>query len=150
MERTNTSNHPGEPRGPFHEYRGGDMSRRAFLDRAGRFSAVGLSAASMLELELLTPAEASAQQARQGQVGRSISEPNRFDYLPINDRPVIKWPNNARVAFWVAPNMEFFEYLPQSRPTQPDVPSYARNDYGNRVGFWRMLEVFKRNGTRAC
>jgi hypothetical protein len=29
--------------------------------------------------------------------------PSRFDYAPINDRPIIKWPNNARVAFWIAP-----------------------------------------------
>ena len=27
------------------------------------------------------------------------SPPNRFDYSPIIDRPVIKWPNNARVAY---------------------------------------------------
>ena len=47
--------------------------------------------------------------------------PHRFDYAPINDRPIIKWPNGARVAFWVAPNMEFFEYLPENRPTQPDI-----------------------------
>ena len=60
--------------------------------------------------------------------------PGRFDYAPINDRPIIKWPENARVAFWVAPNMEFFEYLPQNRPTQPDIPLYSRMDYGNRVG----------------
>ena len=60
--------------------------------------------------------------------------PGRFDYAPINDRPIIKWPNNARVAFWVAPNMEFFEYLPENRPTQPDIPLYSRMDYGNRVG----------------
>ena len=76
--------------------------------------------------------------------------PDRFDYLPINDRPAIKWPNNARVAFWVAPNMEFFEYLPLARPNQPDVPSYARNDYGNRAGFWRMQEVFHKNKITPC
>ena len=76
--------------------------------------------------------------------------PNRFEYLPANDRPVIKWPNNARVAFWVAPNMEHYEYLPLSRPTQPDVPSYSRNDYGNRQGFWRMLEVFNKNKITPC
>jgi hypothetical protein len=35
--------------------------------------------------------------------------PGRFDYAPINDRPIIRWPGNARVAFWVAPNMEFYE-----------------------------------------
>src|SRR5256885_14840800 len=67
--------------------------------------------------------------------------PGRFEYAPINDRPIIKWPNNARVAFWVAPNMEFFEYLPHNRSTQPDIPHYSRMDYGNRVGFWRMPVV---------
>jgi allantoinase len=38
--------------------------------------------------------------------------PNRVDYLPMIDRPIIKWPDNARVAFWVAPNIEHYEYLP--------------------------------------
>jgi hypothetical protein len=76
--------------------------------------------------------------------------PGRFDYAPINDRPIIKWPNNARVAFWVAPNMEFFEYLPENRPTQPDIPFYSRMDYGNRVGFWRMLDVLNKHKLRAC
>jgi allantoinase len=76
--------------------------------------------------------------------------PGRFDYAPIIERPIIKWPGNARVAFWVAPNMEFFEYLPENRPTQPDIPYYSRMDYGNRVGFWRMLEVLNKNNVRAC
>ena len=64
--------------------------------------------------------------------------------------PIIRWPDNARVAFWVAPNMEFFEYLPENRPTQPDIPHYSRMDYGNRVGFWRMLEVLNKHKVRAC
>ena len=76
--------------------------------------------------------------------------PNRFDYSPITDRPKITWPNNARVAFWVAPNIEHWEYLPLSRPNKPDVPHYTRNDYGNRVGFWRMLDVLNANKVRAC
>ena len=76
--------------------------------------------------------------------------PDRFEYAPINNRPIIKWPNNARVAFWIAPNMEFFEYLPQSRPDRPDVPNVARGDYGNRVGFWRMLDVLNKHKVRAC
>ncbi len=46
--------------------------------------------------------------------------------------------------------MEFFEYMPESRPTQPDVPFYTRMDYGNRVGFWRMLDVLDKNNIRAC
>src|SRR5256886_4838184 len=76
--------------------------------------------------------------------------PGRFDYAPITERPVIKWPNGARVAFWVAPNMEFFEYLPENRPTQPDIPHYSRMDYGNRVGFWRMLDLLNKHKVRAC
>src|SRR6266851_1191556 len=76
--------------------------------------------------------------------------PGRFDYAPITERPIIRWPGNARVAFWVAPNMEFFEYLPENRPMQPDIPHYSRMDYGNRVGFWRMLEVLNKHKVRAC
>lgn len=39
--------------------------------------------------------------------------PDRVDYSPIVDRPVIKWPNGARVAVWIAPNVEHYEYLPE-------------------------------------
>jgi allantoinase len=79
-----------------------------------------------------------------------VLAPGRFDYAPINQRPTIRWPNNARVAFWVAPNMEFFEYTPLRSPNQPDIPFYARMDYGNRAGFWRMLDVLNKHGVRAC
>ena len=75
-------------------------------------------------------------------------EPNRFDYLPMIDRPIIRWPNEARVALWIAPNVEHYEYLPPQAPfdpwprtPHPDVQQYSLRDYGNRVGFWRMLEV---------
>ena len=75
--------------------------------------------------------------------------PNRFDYSPLIDRPIIKWPNNARVALWVAPNLEHYEYTPHTRLDRPDVPTYSRQDYGNRVGFWRMAEVLDKHKVRA-
>ena len=28
--------------------------------------------------------------------------------FPINDRPVLRWPNGARLAVWIIPNIEFF------------------------------------------
>src|SRR5205807_1910805 len=31
-----------------------------------------------------------------------------YPYVPINDRPVLKWPNGARLAVWIIPNIEFF------------------------------------------
>ena len=75
--------------------------------------------------------------------------PDRVDYSPIIDRPIIKWPRGARVALWIAPNVEHYEYLPQSnklrnpwpRMPHPDVQQYSHRDYGNRIGFWRLLEV---------
>lgn len=77
---------------------------------------------------------------------------DRFEYSPIIDRPIIKWPNNARVAFWVSPNVEHYEYLPPPQKVQnpwprtphPDVQGYCYREYGNRIGFWRMLEVTDR------
>ena len=82
--------------------------------------------------------------------------PDRVDYSPIIDRPVIKWPDNARVALWVAPNIEHYEYLPDydgirnpwPRTPYPDAQQYGYRDYGNRVGFWRMLEVMDRYGIK--
>jgi allantoinase len=73
----------------------------------------------------------------------------RVIYSPIIDRPKIRWPNNARVAFWISPNAMFYEYQPPAnalrdpwpRTPHPDVRSYGHQDYGNRVGFWRMLDI---------
>jgi len=81
--------------------------------------------------------------------GVKLLEPNRFEYSPIVKRPTIRWPDNARVAVWVSPNIEHYEYLPPynqyrnawARTPHPDVRDYSYRDYGNRVGFWRMLEV---------
>ena len=77
--------------------------------------------------------------------------PHRIDYSPMVGRPVIRWPGDARVALWIAPNVEHYEYLPPqphtawpSRAPEPDVQQYSLRDYGNRVGFWRMLEVLDR------
>ena len=78
-----------------------------------------------------------------------------YDYLPYDKRPKIPWPNGARVAFWVAPNIEFYELNPPKNPTRsawprpvPDVLDYSYRDYGNRAGFQRMMEAMDRCGVR--
>ena len=56
--------------------------------------------------------------------------PDRFDYVPLTDRPVLKWPGGARVAFWIAPNVEHYEYLPPPsdiRNPWPRVPHPDRH-----------------------
>lgn len=124
---------------------GDGITRRRFLDRAGKLGVAGFVTGPMLET--MWPGAAAAQTFA---ATASPLAPDRFDYLPIVDRPVIRWPNNARVALWVAPNVEWYEYTPLSRPTQPDIPSYSYHDYGNRIGFWRMLDVMDKHSIRCC
>ena len=82
-------------------------------------------------------------------------DPGYYDYWPYENRPKIKWPNGARVAFWVAPNIEFYELDPPANPLRkawptphPSVPGYAIRDYGNRVGHERQMKVLDRFGVR--
>lgn len=78
-------------------------------------------------------------------------EPQLYDYLPSIDRPKIHWPGAARVAVWVAPNIEHYEYDPPANPVRtamprpaPDLNWLTLRDYGNRAGVWRMMEVMDR------
>jgi peptidoglycan/xylan/chitin deacetylase (PgdA/CDA1 family) len=76
----------------------------------------------------------------------------RYAYSAITDRPDFSWPEGRRLAVYLGMNLECFEFgaglgaeLAPGGP-QPDVLNYAWRDYGNRVGAWRMLEMFDRLG----
>jgi allantoinase len=85
------------------------------------------------------------------------SDLDLYDYWPYESRPKIVWPNGARIAVWVAPNIEFYELNPPSNPKRaawprpyPDVLTYSSRDYGNRAGHSRLLDVmdkYKLRGT---
>ncbi len=74
----------------------------------------------------------------------------RYAYSPITARADFAWPEGRRLAVYVALNLEHFafgeglgaELAPGGPP--PDVLNYAWRDYGNRVGAWRLLELFDR------
>ncbi len=76
-------------------------------------------------------------------------DPNLVTYSPILSRPQLRWPNGARVAVWIVPNIEHYEYQPKyqrirdpwPRSPHPDVLGYAQRDYGNRVGLWRLFDL---------
>jgi allantoinase len=78
---------------------------------------------------------------------------DRYDYSPIVRRPPLKWPNNAKVALMVAPNIEFFHIdkaIPGTPSAKlPDVTAYALRDYGSRIGVFRMMDVLDKHGIRA-
>ncbi len=71
-------------------------------------------------------------------------------YAPVTTRPKVQWPHGKRLAFWIVPNVEFYEYTPPAAlgretwdrvPSHPDVREYGFRDYGNRVGIWRMTDL---------
>jgi len=73
---------------------------------------------------------------------------DRYDYVPITRRADYRWPNGTRLAVYIGLNLEHFAFgeglgaeLAPGGP-QPDVLNYAWRDYGNRVGAWRMRDLF--------
>lgn len=79
-----------------------------------------------------------------------------YDYSPITRRPQLRWPNGARVAFYIGLNIEHFEVdKPSTSLVQltthltPDPLNYGWRDYGVRVGIWRLMDSLDRLGIRA-
>ena len=83
----------------------------------------------------------------------------RITYSAIKDRPRLALPSGGRLAVWVIVNIEEWnprETMPRTVLTPPaggsplpDIPNWAWHEYGNRVGFWRMLDVLDRFKIRA-
>lgn len=72
----------------------------------------------------------------------------RYPYSALPERPVFDWPGGKRLAVYFALNLETFSFGEglgaKLTPTlgEPDVLNYAWRDYGNRVGAWRMRDLF--------
>jgi len=74
-----------------------------------------------------------------------------YAYDAIIDRAPLTWPDGARIAFWVVPNIEAFPLdvlVPGGLDHVPDVSAWGRRDYGNRVGVFRMMAAMARHGVR--
>jgi peptidoglycan/xylan/chitin deacetylase (PgdA/CDA1 family) len=72
---------------------------------------------------------------------------DRFPYSPIRERPDFTWPGGKRVAVHIAINLEHFIFggggVNLDRDTAPpNHRSYLWREYGNRVGIWRLLDLF--------
>ena len=78
-----------------------------------------------------------------------IQPNNRFSYEPISERPDFKWPDDKRLAVYVAIGVEHFSYgtgmgIPYSDGMDhPNSYNYGWREYGNRVGAWRLIELFE-------
>jgi allantoinase len=73
---------------------------------------------------------------------------DRYGYSPLPERQLYTWPHGKRLAIYFANNIEYFAFrdgigsdsavtgAPQTQR------NYAWRDYGNRVGIWRMFDLF--------
>lgn len=82
----------------------------------------------------------------------------KYPYSAIPDRGILKWPNDKRLAIIITINLETWDLikdttkpyyaggpsiLPDLLPGNvPDFPNYMWREYGQRVGVWRLFEVF--------
>lgn len=74
----------------------------------------------------------------------------RYDFWPIHQPAPFHWPEGRGLAFYTALNLECYgfgeglvdELVPSPGPG-PDVINHAWLDYGNRVGAYRLLDLFR-------
>ncbi|MCX7373398.1 MAG: polysaccharide deacetylase family protein, partial [Alphaproteobacteria bacterium] len=71
----------------------------------------------------------------------------RYPFSALPDRAVWEWPNGARLAAYVAVNLEAFPFaeglgVPLANPLpEPDIVNFGWRDWGNRVGVWYLLDT---------
>lgn len=89
----------------------------------------------------------------------------QYDFVPLPERQPLKWPNGARLALILTINLEYWDLLkdgtdpyyaggppvvPDPLPANvPDFTNYSWREYGQRVGVWRMIDVFDQAGVPA-
>ncbi|WP_025138695.1 polysaccharide deacetylase family protein [Achromobacter sp. DH1f] len=73
---------------------------------------------------------------------------DRYPYSAIVERGNYDWPGGKRLAVYIGLNIEHFAFgagrghhLGTELP-QPDARGFAWRDYGNRVGVWRLFDLF--------
>ena len=85
-----------------------------------------------------------------------------YDWVPITRRKPLVWPGGKRLALIVTMNCEFWDLIKDSDkpyyaggpPMLPDpmpgnvadFPNFTWREYGQRVGVWRLFDVFEEAG----
>jgi peptidoglycan/xylan/chitin deacetylase (PgdA/CDA1 family) len=85
-----------------------------------------------------------------------------YDWVPINRRKPLRWPGGKRLAVIITMNCEFWDLtkdsnkpyyaggppmLPDPMPANvADYPNFTWREYGQRVGVWRLFDVFEKAG----
>ncbi len=88
----------------------------------------------------------------------------KYPYSPIHQRGRLSWPDGKRLAIVITINLETWDLtkdtdesyyaggpsiLPNPLPGRvADFPNYTWREYGQRVGVWRLFELFDSLGVR--
>jgi allantoinase len=81
-----------------------------------------------------------------------LSRHGRYRYSALPTRPAYDWPGGKRLAVYIALNLETFAFGEGLGARlalaigEPDVLNFSWRDYGNRVGAWRLLDLFESHG----
>jgi len=86
----------------------------------------------------------------------------QYDFTPLPQRPVLRWPDGKRLAVILTTNFEYWDPVKDTDrvlyPGGPgivggtlagriyDNPNWTWREYGQRVGVWRMFDAFDAAG----
>ena len=89
----------------------------------------------------------------------------QYDYVPLPHRKPLTWPDGKRLALIVTFNLEYWDLLKETEESYyaggpailpdplpgnvPDWPNYSWREYGQRVGIWRLIDIFDKAGVPA-
>jgi allantoinase len=85
-----------------------------------------------------------------------LASHGRFGYSGIPTRRKFAWPQEKRLAVYVAVNIEHFPFgvtcgVDLDRPTEPwSQRSWLWREYGNRIGGFRLIELFDELGLQVA
>ncbi len=88
-----------------------------------------------------------------------------YPFAPFPSRGQLRWPGDKRLALIVTINLEFWDLLKPTSATYyaggpsilpdalpgniPDFPNFSWREYGQRVGVWRLFDIFTAAGVPA-
>jgi allantoinase len=93
------------------------------------------------------------------------NSPSSYDFVPLPDRGPLRFPNRARLAVILTINLEYWEKfrpeqkeplfsggpmtIPHALPGDVwDTANWTWREYGQRVGVWRLIELFDHAGVK--
>jgi allantoinase len=81
-----------------------------------------------------------------------------YPWSALHARKPVRWPGGKSVAVWICVSLEYFPITPSDTPFRapghmqtafPDYRHYTARDYGNRIGVYRFLDAFAKQGMTA-